>query len=361
MHLLFSVQIGCATDYPSHQGQTYHPLLHILSRRPASVGYLKSFGCLVRVTIPLARRDGDRHFADRGMLGIYLGPSEQSPGCIVYVPSAKKFYVTRDVICYEDVHPGVRHLESKWSDLPDDLEGTPLVLPSDANSTQPILQEPNAPLSSERRESVQLHFTPDTEVEGEGNPTELTAEGLGIAPPLMVQGEAAMDPSEPNNSALAEGTSAGPDPSLDPNSRQFKRVLPDRLTRYKGAYQCSYVDPSEATPEQAIANALNLRGDALLARSDIIVYESCVDNFAKAYVVTVTNELGQVQIPKGYHHSLRMREGPYWREAILKEYRGLLAIGTFEFVKLSGVPRDANVMRCHLVFDLKRNGDRWVH
>lgn len=53
-----------------------------------------------------------------------------------------------------------------------------------------------------------------------------------------------------------------------------------------------------------------------------------------------------------------MREAfSYWREAILKEYRGLLAIGTVKFVRLSSEPSGAIIMRCHLVFDLKRNGD----
>lgn len=75
----------------------------ILSHRPASIGYLKSFGCLVRLTIPQAKREGDRHFADRETLGLYLGPSEQSPGAVVYVPNTRKFYVARDVICYEDI------------------------------------------------------------------------------------------------------------------------------------------------------------------------------------------------------------------------------------------------------------------
>lgn len=106
----------------------------ILSRRPASVGYLKSFGSLVRMTIPEARREGDRHFADRGALGIYLGPSEQSPGCVVYVPGSKKFFVTRDVLCYEDVHPGIRHIESRWAEIeggaPDPLLGAPPPAPA---------------------------------------------------------------------------------------------------------------------------------------------------------------------------------------------------------------------------------------
>lgn len=76
--------------------------IYVLSRRASSIGYLKVFGSLARITIPWARRVGDKHFADRGMMGLYLGPSEKSPGCIVYVPSARRFFTTRDVICYED-------------------------------------------------------------------------------------------------------------------------------------------------------------------------------------------------------------------------------------------------------------------
>lgn len=64
--------------------------------------------------IAMALRKGDRHFADRGLLGLYLGPSEQAPGCVVYVPSLRKFFVSRDVIAYEDVHPGVRHIDAAW-------------------------------------------------------------------------------------------------------------------------------------------------------------------------------------------------------------------------------------------------------
>lgn len=117
------------------------------------------------------------------------------------------------------------------------------------------------------------------------------------------------------------------------------------------------MDPLSATPDQAISNAVYLSGHLLASRGDVVVYESCVDNLNRCYIVTLTNELGQVQIPRGYHHSLRMREAACWREAIVKEYKGLLAIGTFEFIRLSEVPSGSNIMRCHLVFDLKRNGD----
>lgn len=323
--------------------------VYILSRRPASIGYLKSIGCLVRVTIPLARRDGDRHFADRGMLGIYLGPSEQSPGCIVYVPAVKKFYVTRDVICYEDVHPGVKHIEAKWSELPEGLEGTPLVVPQPVNTVQSDTLVPQSLPLPETRESIQQLSAPDHDVQDTGGPSEVTSEGLGSASPLTAHEDVQVE--------VSGGPSADSDPTQDPSSRQFKRVLPPRSTRYQGAYECGYVDPASATVDQAISNVAHLNGAMLATRSDLIVYESCVGGLTRAYVVTVTNELGQVQIPKGFQHSLRTPEAAYWREAILKEYKGLLAIGTFEFIRLSDVPPSANIMRCHLVFDLKRNGD----
>lgn len=91
-----------------------HSPYYILSRRPASVAYLKVFGSLTRMTIPWAQRDGDKHFADRGVLGIYLGPSESSPGSVVYVPATRRFYTSRNVICYEDTQPGVKGIDSKW-------------------------------------------------------------------------------------------------------------------------------------------------------------------------------------------------------------------------------------------------------
>lgn len=100
---------------------------YILSRRRANVEYLRVFGSLTKITIPWAKRDRDHHFADRGYLGIYLGPSERSPGCIVYVPANCKLYVTRNLICYEDVQPGIQHVESRWREFTE--RRTPQLIP----------------------------------------------------------------------------------------------------------------------------------------------------------------------------------------------------------------------------------------
>lgn len=330
----------------------------ILSRMPASIGYLKSFGCLVRMTIPEERRVGDKHFADRGVLGIYLGPSEQSPGCVVYVPSMRKFFVTRDVICYEDVHPGIKHIDSHWSDIDEGATGTPLMHDIDTPYLNVSESMPNdaMPLSTTTHESTD-HPIPT------GQGVEDSAESdIQTATPYEAISSEHSDPTRPEleetrvpSSPAADAMT--PNPALDPRSRQYIRVLPDRSTRYKGAYRCAFVDPCNANEDQAIHNILILKGDELRARCDLVAYESCVACMHRACIVTTTSELGQVQIPRGYHHSQRVPEASYWKEAILKEYKGLLEIGTFEFIKRSDVPAHANIMRCHLVFALKRNQD----
>ena len=81
--------------------------LTMLSRATADLSYLRAFGSLCHYTVPVARRIGDRHLADRGSVGLYLGPSEESPASVVYAASTRTVVVTRDIICYEDRFPGV--------------------------------------------------------------------------------------------------------------------------------------------------------------------------------------------------------------------------------------------------------------
>jgi len=47
----------------------------------------------------------------------------------------------------------------------------------------------------------------------------------------------------------------------------------------------------------------------------------------------------------------------YWKEAITKEWAGILSNNTLEFVKRRTIPSGANVMNCHFVFDCKPRPD----
>ena len=98
---------------PQHNRGNMSPYT-MLSRKPADVSYLRAFGCLVEYYVPRQRRVGDSHFADRGASGMYLGPSEESPGSVIYVPSNRTVFVTRSFECFEDRFPGIRGETYNW-------------------------------------------------------------------------------------------------------------------------------------------------------------------------------------------------------------------------------------------------------
>jgi len=324
---------------------------YILSRRPASVAYLRSFGCLVRAFLAPAQRQGDRHFADRGQLGIYLGPSEQSPAVVVYLPSRRQFLVTRHVVFYEDVHPGVRQLDSSWRVL--EQEGdrrltvshgeidrhAPLTL-IDAVRDDPMRTlESSSPAdrSSSAITTPVVHTVPDA--------AELPLDSPADA-------DNTFDTAAP--SRLPSADSADP---TDPSSRAFVRNLPRRATRYQGAY---YADPSACSLYQATRNA-QLRnwweqGDPHLG-AHFAYHTSICGTIADAYAVTSTSDMGDIRIPRGYRQAMESAEAPYWKEAIDRELNGLMQNRTWDVLPLSALPPGSNLMRCHMVFTVKRLAD----
>ena len=68
----------------------------ILSHTLACFEYLLAFGCLCSTATPRqvqTQRGQDHHFADKGELALYLGPSELRPGHVVYGFTSKKVMV----------------------------------------------------------------------------------------------------------------------------------------------------------------------------------------------------------------------------------------------------------------------------
>ncbi|EOD36170.1 hypothetical protein EMIHUDRAFT_226763 [Emiliania huxleyi CCMP1516] len=79
-----------------------------------SVENVYAFGCLCAAVIPVPRREGDRHFADRGGMGLYLGPSEVSPGRVVYLFASKVIQVVAKIRVWEDQFPGLKGHRYSW-------------------------------------------------------------------------------------------------------------------------------------------------------------------------------------------------------------------------------------------------------
>ena len=78
---------------------------------------------------------------------------------------------------------------------------------------------------------------------------------------------------------------------------------------------------------------------------------------ATAANLTITADLGELDVPKSYRQAMRSPQRDYWREAIAKELAGLLALETWEMVPASSMPSGANLMNCHYVFTVKRKAD----
>ena len=94
----------------------------LLTRALPDLSNLYAFGCLCAFALHSAWREGDKHFADRGEYGIYLGPSEESPGHVVYSVASRKVRVVPRVRVWEDQFPGVNGDIFVW--FPSDEDGS---------------------------------------------------------------------------------------------------------------------------------------------------------------------------------------------------------------------------------------------
>lgn len=342
----------------------------LLSHALPSIKYLRAFGCLIKALVPPSRRSGDHHFADTGMRGVYLGPSEQSDGCVVYVPrrgGEGAIHVTRHVVFYESEFPGVDRPHA-W------------VISDD----QPVPQAQSPDAAEHDSESQQ---TAELEVEDSaGSPCGVDATYDEIATPNAptVRDSPPDAPPRvvaqliPNSFDLGAERAAVRHPQAqDPSSVHYERVLPKRTTRntnpqYAGndeqaaprrrrALMATYVDPTMASAGDAVTNfmAHAIRSHTETTPYPHYTYEVSSGGLADraAYAIVSTTSLGDVAIPGSYKEALNSRHSVYWRAAIDAEIKGLLERGTWRAIPKTSMPADANLMHCHPVFTVKRNAD----
>ena len=338
----------------------------ILSRAPASVAYLRTFGCLVRVLVPLARRDGDRHFADRGRLGICLGPSEACPGACVYIPSTRTFVVSREVVFYEDTLPGVKGVDAAWRDVHassgDEGAGGGGALPTPSGFVSPSLPHvpphpstpPPAPTVAPAPAPAPSP-SPPTQAAAPTTPAFEVAPTAPAEPDLTVDNGLHVLPEQQQSKYFQRGL--GPIPV----KRERKQAVQHNVSTFKGksyAANSQFIDPTTADQQGAIHNCV-LLDDLVYAGHPTFVYEGTIGGLSayKAVQTSVVTNLGDIPIPRGYRQALEGRWSSYWREAICKELNGLMGRGTWHYVYLDELPEGTNIMGCHMVFTVKRLSD----
>ena len=102
--------------------------------------------------------------------------------------------------------------------------------------------------------------------------------------------------------------------------------------------------------------AIDAAFGSTLSQSDDCLIDAAL-KAALAYGVTVTADLGDITVPKGYKSATTGPWADKWIAAINAELKGLLANCTWVYVPLDTLPHGVNIMRCHFVFTVKRNPD----
>ena len=174
----------------------------------------------------------------------------------------------------------------------------------------------------------------------------------------------------------------------DPQSRAFVRPHPQRNREYTGKYAkaAAFLLPAHSSTVTrahglalcafVMAAAPSLATTPVLPRFAYISEMSDVSPAFASYdpvsndallnaaystghvlAVTITSDMGEVQVPKTYRRAISCPHAEYWREAIDKELAGLIALHTWDLVPATDMPQGSNLMHCHYVFAVKRKGD----
>ena len=88
----------------------------------------------------------------------------------------------------------------------------------------------------------------------------------------------------------------------------------------------------------------------MMSPNPIFAYLACV---AAAALPQPDFTLSECRVPKGYAQAMRSEHSEYWIEAIEREWTGIMANDTLDFVPRHSMPHGANLMNSHFVFDVK--------
>ena len=359
---------------------------YILSRQKPDITFLHAFGCLCDVRVPESRRNGDRHFADRGHPCLYLGPSEQSQASVVYVLSTRRIETHAHLLAWEDRFPGIKGERYDWSPPAEPAQpGGP------DGSTQPSTTTPATPPSTLSPESPAPVPAPSGHRAPPPPPSPLSAPPSPATSsncPASAPLASAASPATPL--AHHEGLQSVPEsspmiaaasPQLGRRSQRLQHVpRPVYVGQsYRGGAElrhrrpwaaAAFVPPTSANPAAAVFNFCTLAqrdlrfpGFVYLASSvDMSSASSGLDDaralvamaFASSVSLVATEDMGNVPLPKTYKQALNCEHSEYWIEAINKELTGLLRLRSWDYVPVELLPPGSNIMHCHFIFTVKR-------
>ena len=372
--------------------------IEVLSHAKSDLSPAYAFGCLCSIYLPDAWREGDRHVADRGAFGLYLGPSELSPGHVVYLLSTSKVVVVPNVRVWEDEFPGIKGDRYTWCfdfDVsvvasPDVAAGggalPPVVPPSRSpddglpnRSADPISTSPNSPVVAADSPAVPSSLTPPAvPADAVDSPLPTLSTGSDSVP-VPQQHVSVAETGGVSGGARHKGLdgpswTASPTGALGRDGRP-KRATSQRAVGYQYAQSARVLAPAYSLAVSCMPfifaaaacwtfEVANVAVDPAMggfahavASDDDNALVAAASAAAFCYAVSITADYGALLVPKSYRQAMASPQVAYWREAIAKELKGLTELHTWDLVPISTMPPGANLMHCHFVFAVKRLQD----
>jgi hypothetical protein len=326
----------------------------ILTGTKPNLSHLRTFGCAAAVFRCKEDRTQAKHekklTADRCVFGIYLGPSETMPAHVIYTFDPEKVIVSPHVIFNEDSFPGDKRSTTNWEQIFSTRTSQPPAHESTATSTS----DGSAPIPSAML--VDPPAPPDPNSDPGLNDGDDAYETVPL--PDFLHDESLHDASMP----LAEesgipATTQEPQPNLATSRPQRASVAETnrRIDATRGF--ASLIDQHSRLADPR----LELSGLALLTLSSAARPAfAYLASAGPAALPQPDLHVNDCRIPKGYRQACLDPRSEYWMEAIHKEWTGIMANQTLDFVPLNDIPPTANIMNCHYVFDLKLRADHSV-
>ena len=342
----------------------------ILARKKPDISYLHVFGCLCDVRIPNQHREGDRHFADRGSPSLYLGPSEQSPGAVVYVLATRKIEVHAHLLAWEDRFPGIKGEHYAWFPPSDANQPSPASETAPPPPPPPPLHGSSPPPSSAPAQPPAPVLPPT--LTPAPTPAPVPAAAVPAQPPTPVpQPAETPQPSDPTHVHVRQSARLRNVPRPDYAGQSYRGGA--ELSRRRPWAAAVFEPPTAANAAAAVFNFCTLAtrdvalpsfaylacavdATAVVERtSDFPEHAALVAMaFASSVAIVSTQDMGNVPIPKSYKQAITSDHAEYWIEAINKEITGLLRLHTWDYVPIQDLPPGANIMHSHMIFSVKR-------
>ena len=272
---------------------------YLLTRRHPDISMLFCFGCLCVAHVPRAREVGDHHFSDRGEVGLYMGPSETSPGHVVYFPANRSVRVCARVRCYEDRFPGTPGTQYTW--FPSEEDDPPV---GQMPTTAPVTPPPDLALPPPPSSGAPAPL-PALPAPAQGGSPMISNSSTAAPPSGAPSSAASFTPrSRPSTAPSSLPPASHPGPSVpfpsfegpalprpgsnDPSSRYFARQHPQRHRVPVDRFAASaFAPPQVDLGEEAIRQDSSWR--AALLSACCVIPAACITSAVGAYVAATAH------------------------------------------------------------------------